>query len=503
MDTSSPSGGSQDDLPTTVGAEIDLIPGQVLANRFVIEAALGQGGQAHVYQAHDRITDNTLAIKILGRRSELSEIAIERLRDELLVARKVSDPHVIRVHEFYRDSDFVFYTMDFIAGETLAARLQRPIDCNQAQHWIVQLTSALKACHRAEIVHGDIKPANLLINANNELILADFGISAREYAGYMQETGSGHYRAPESLAGEPATRAVDVYALGRVIQRLLAVVKPKTWSERVWYWHWQRQVKKLLSEDPLRRLGLTQLRLAPQTPSMGKAVSVGAAVLIVVLGWYLLQSARVPTHETDIPITVEAMPAVHRIAFVHTSNTAQSSQVAAIAALKFAAEPQVVLTSEARVQQLLNQLQLKPHEQSRDRQRLASLLNVEILVFLEPMLHGNEEHNYLQVYLSRHPDNQLFGVTEIELSQGPLRALEQLIEHVQQQLELTLPTDTPDLQLSASVAQVMVLVQQLYSIEQLIVTEREFISEFASEPAFWFALAQSAYELGDDTEAQR
>lgn len=503
MDTSSPSGGSQDDLPTTVGAEIELIPGQVLADRFVIEAALGQGGQAQVYQAHDQITENTLAIKILGRRSELSEIAIERLRDELLVARKVSDPHVIRVHEFYRGSDYVFYTMDYVAGETLATRLQRPLDCSLAQRWIVQLVSALKACHRAEIVHGDIKPGNLLINTNNDLILADFGISAREYAGYMQETGSGHYRAPESLAGEPVTRAVDVYALGRVIQRLLGVVKTKSWSERLWYWHWQRQVQKLLCEDPKRRLGLPQLRLAPQTPSMGQAVSALAAVLVVVFGWYLLQSASVSTPKTELPIAVDSMPVVHRIAVVHTSSTAQSSQIAAIAALKFAAEPQVVLTSEARVQQLINQLQLKPHEHSRDRQRLASLLNVEVLVFLEPMLHGNEEHDYLQVYLSRHPDNQLFGVTEIEVSQGPLRALEQFIEHVQQQLALTLPTNTPDLQLSASLAQLMVQVQQLDSIEQLIVTEREFVSDFASEPAFWYALAQSAYELGDDTEAQR
>lgn len=503
MEPSNPHARSQDDLLTTIGTDIELTPGYLLAGRFAIVEALGQGGQAQVYKAHDQITDDILAIKILGRRSELSEHATACLRDELLAARQVSDPHVIRVHEFYRDQDYVFYTMDYIAGTTLAARIQQPITRVDVERWLAQLIGALQACHRAQIVHGDIKPANILINDENQLILADFGISAKEHGAYLLNTGSGVYRAPESLAGEPLTRAVDIYALGRLLERLLQAMSLKSIQDYVWRFRWQRLARKLVSNHPDSRPSLTKLesyKVHERSAHWVFPLSAVVAVALIVW-WFLMLTVRDSSTELASERMEQRQP--QRIAFIANKESGELSQLASIVALKLTTDPSVVVTPSDRVVQLLNQLQLNPFDQPRDRQRLAGFLNVDVLVFLDPIYHSQSEHDYLQVYLTRHPDNQVFGIAELSFNEGHIVAVDFLLQHLDENLRLPSrdPGDVP--LISAAVAAVIMNIHESHSLEELLVIEREVANKFEGEPALWLAFAQQALNINQNAEVRR
>jgi serine/threonine protein kinase len=145
--------------------------GDTLAGRFKILEPVGRGGMGEVYRAEDRELGEAVALKTLRPRLRNDASVAARFRDEIRLARKIAHPNVCRIFDLFTETrnsgEIVFFTMEFIAGETLAARLagSGPLPAEAALAFARQIAAGLDAAHRMGIVHRDLKPANILLAA--------------------------------------------------------------------------------------------------------------------------------------------------------------------------------------------------------------------------------------------------------------------------------------------------------------------------------------------------
>ena len=160
-------------------AASDFSPGTVVAGRFRIERLLGMGGMGLVYQAHDTELDIDVALKLLRPELANRRDAFERFRQELLLARQVSSPHVVRIHDLVKHENAWLISMDFVAGQSLERLLgeQRTLPPERALDITRQLAEGLAAAHRRHVIHRDLKPANVLVDENGEVRITDFGVA--------------------------------------------------------------------------------------------------------------------------------------------------------------------------------------------------------------------------------------------------------------------------------------------------------------------------------------
>ncbi|MGH7703027.1 MAG: protein kinase domain-containing protein [Gemmatimonadales bacterium] len=234
-----------------------------LADRYLLERELGQGGMATVYLARDLKHDREVAVKVL--RPELAAvIGAERFLAEIRVTANLQHPHILplfdsgaaRLSHPERSEgplEFLYYVMPYVEGESLRERLTRekqlPID--DAVRIAREVASALDYAHRHNVVHRDIKPENILLH-DGQALVADFGIAlAVSSAGgtRMTETGMSlgtpHYMSPEQAMGEREINArSDVYALGCVLYEMLVGEPPFTGPTA------QAIVAKVVTEHP-------------------------------------------------------------------------------------------------------------------------------------------------------------------------------------------------------------------------------------------------------------
>lgn len=220
--------------------------GQVLANRYRLETVIGSGGMGIVYRAHDRVLGEIIAIKLL--RPELIALegtSGERLREELRMTRRITHRNVVRTHDIGESDGVPFLTMEYVDGASLSdvihARGALPVSA--VLSLARQLMRALVAAHEQDVVHGDIKPQNLLVGPSGVLKVTDFGIarvvrSAQrvpvstgerpDIAGRLggATIGTPEYLAPEVLIGAPASTSTDLYAAGMVLHECLVGVTP-------------------------------------------------------------------------------------------------------------------------------------------------------------------------------------------------------------------------------------------------------------------------------------
>ncbi len=156
----------------------DLPWADALAERYRVERALGQGGMAIVYLARDLKHDREVALKVL--RPELSAaLGRERFAREIQLTARLQHPHILPVFDSGESSGQLWYTMPFVDGETLRARMARdgrlPVDT--AIQLAREVASALAYAHDAGVVHRDIKPENILLSRQGQALVADFGIA--------------------------------------------------------------------------------------------------------------------------------------------------------------------------------------------------------------------------------------------------------------------------------------------------------------------------------------
>jgi tetratricopeptide (TPR) repeat protein len=221
-----------DATATGIHAHADYPPGAVLAGRFRIEAILGIGGMGVVYRATDLDLEVPVALKLLRPELAHRADAFERFRQELLLARQVSSPRVVRIHDLARHEDRWLISMDLVEGESLDRHLDRnaPLPVDEALRLARQVAEGLAAAHARGVVHRDLKPANILLDNAGNAYIGDFGV-ARSLAGSGGTrtgtvVGTPDYLSPEQARGEPADARSDLYALGLMLYEMLAGKPP-------------------------------------------------------------------------------------------------------------------------------------------------------------------------------------------------------------------------------------------------------------------------------------
>ena len=208
-----------------------------LPERYRVARHIANGGMASVWEAEDLLLGRVVAVKVLGAHFAADAVARARFQREARTAAQVSaHPHVVTIYDIGEHGDDAFIVMEHFSGGTVADRLRaarengRPVDRETALRWLRDAAAGLDAAHAAGIVHRDVKPANLLLDAQDRLAVADFGIARLADDTQMTQTGqvlgTAAYLSPEQATGQPATPASDRYALAVVAYELLSGARP-------------------------------------------------------------------------------------------------------------------------------------------------------------------------------------------------------------------------------------------------------------------------------------
>jgi serine/threonine-protein kinase len=203
----------------------DYVSGQVIADRFRIVGRLGSGGMGDVYRADDHELGTSVALKFLPYELAGDPVRLERLRNEVRLARQISHPNVCRVYDIGDADGRPFLSMEYIDGEDLASLLRRigRLPKDKAIDLAREICAGVGAAHELGVVHRDLKPANVMIDGRGRARVADFGLASvgdELVDGRDAMAGTPAYMAPEQLRGQKATKQTDIYALGLVLYEL-------------------------------------------------------------------------------------------------------------------------------------------------------------------------------------------------------------------------------------------------------------------------------------------
>ena len=207
---------------------------QEFADRYRVEARIGQGGMAEVYRGYDPALERTVAIKVLLPPYDRDAGFVARFRREAQAAARLSHPNIVGVYDTGADGDTQYIVMEYIEGRTLASFLAgggKPTPI-QGVELADKIAGALAAAHAQGIVHRDIKPANVMVTRAGEVKVMDFGIARLQSDATAPQTssviGTPAYFSPEQAQGQPVDARSDIYSLGCVLYELLAHRPPFT-----------------------------------------------------------------------------------------------------------------------------------------------------------------------------------------------------------------------------------------------------------------------------------
>ena len=209
-----------------------LQPGAVLAERYQIIRLLGEGEMGVVYCAHDRELDRLVALKVIRPEFAGNAQILQHLKQELILARQITHRNIVRIFDLGHAEGARFITMEFVEGEDLSRMLNRrgKLPSPEAAEIITQVARGLEAAHSEGEVHCDLKPQNIVIDAQGKAWVMDFGIArsldASDVARTGTRTSTPAYTAPEQGQGQTVDGRCDLYALGIIFYELLTGKPP-------------------------------------------------------------------------------------------------------------------------------------------------------------------------------------------------------------------------------------------------------------------------------------
>ncbi len=220
-----------EDAASSAAASPSLSPAALaaLGVRYEILGEAGHGSMGNVYKARDRETGETVALKLLKPEIASDQAMMDRFKNELLFARKITHKNVCRVYEFNRVAGIAYTSMEFVEGESLRSVLNRfgGLPHRKATDLALQICSGLKEAHAQGIVHRDLKPENVMIDGQGNVKIMDFGIARSMEAGTRltgSMVGTPAYMAPEQVAGKPVDYRTDIYSLGLILYEMFTGV---------------------------------------------------------------------------------------------------------------------------------------------------------------------------------------------------------------------------------------------------------------------------------------
>ena len=203
-----------------------------LPKRYTSVSLIARGGMGEVYRATDSVLQRKVAIKLLSERHAGEEDVRARFRREALAAARLSGtPHVITIFDVGEHRRRPYIVMEYLDGGSVHDRLREgPVPPGQSLEWLAQAGVALDRAHAEGIVHRDVKPANLLLDRDGNIVVSDFGIASTTGVDTLTLPGTilgtAGYLSPEQARGEPSTAASDRYGLGVVAFELLTGRRP-------------------------------------------------------------------------------------------------------------------------------------------------------------------------------------------------------------------------------------------------------------------------------------
>ena len=239
---------------------------------------LGRGAVGRVWLVREKRLGRILALKCMRKRDILRYSSPAVLRRELCVHSTLRHRNVLRLYNWFSDSDNIYLLLEYAPGGDLFA-LHRPVSEPRARKLVAQTVEALAFCHSRGIAHRDLKLENILLGADGNVRLADFGWSAKDTQRRTTLCGTLDYLAPELATQRPHTRAVDAWALGVLAFELLVGRAPftapgrKETLQRITACTYtipqsvsplaRQFLSSLLQTDPAKRMSLADARRHP------------------------------------------------------------------------------------------------------------------------------------------------------------------------------------------------------------------------------------------------
>lgn len=284
-----------------------LVAGSI-ADRYTLEREIGRGGMGAVWLGRDEVLGRDVALKRVGMGPGGSEPDLDRAEREARLAARLNHPHVVAVYDLVIDDGNRWLVMEHVPGETLATLVRREgaLSPDRAAELLHQVADALAAAHGAGIVHRDVKPSNILVGADGQVKLSDFGIARAQADASLTQTGlvtgSPAYLAPEVASGQQATAASDVWSLGATLFHALSGHPPYEVGDNV-----LGALYRIVHEEP-PRVGAAAGWLAPALDAT-MAVPVERRWSMAQVRDFLADAQAPLTAPVPVPVPVTDPPA--------------------------------------------------------------------------------------------------------------------------------------------------------------------------------------------------